>query len=353
MREERSTISASYIMRPESLEAFLAAQRENGASKDALRQRKGFITYLFRWLPEDKELTRERLDLWREDMERKGYTQQTILNYVKGINLYLDYMGWTEIRFNRGKAKDIRNITFGYLTPIEPTDKRHRKDVVWRCKCKCGNIVEIPATRLLTGNTLSCGCMKAENILSASKYIAGTHLSQSLKEDAPRSDNLSGYVGVSPKRDKWRAHITYRGTRYHLGTYSNIEDAIKARARAKELVMEDAQKLLEYYEELHKNDYKPDRSALPKVENEPLIIEGERVIRPTVARSNNTSGYPGVAKAKKKWRASISYQKERYVLGYFQKKEDAIAARMDAEKRLKEDPHAFVAEQGLKKELCV
>ena len=64
--------------------------------------------------------------------------------------------------------------------------------------------------------------------------------------------------------------------------------------------MEDAQKLLEYYEELHKDDYKPDRSVLPKVEIKPLIVEGERVIRSTVARSNNTSGYPGLAKARKK-----------------------------------------------------
>ena len=340
-------------MTQESIDAFLEHQTRNGASKDSLRQRKGFLSYLYQWLPDDKLLTRECLVAWREDMQQKGYTQQTILNYVKGINMYLDYMGWSEIRFNRGKAKDIRDITFGYLTPIEPTEKRHRKDVVWRCKCKCGNIVEMPATRLLTGNTLSCGCMKVENILSASKHIAGTHLFQSLKEDAPRSDNLSGYVGVSPKRDKWFAHITYRGTRYHLGTYSNIEDAIKARARAKELVMEDAQKLLEYFEELHRDDYKPDRAALPKVENEPLIVEKERVIRPTVARSNNTSGYPGVAKAKKKWRASISYQKERYVLGYFEKIEDAIAARMDAEKRINEDPQTFVMEQGRKKEICV
>lgn len=336
-----------------SIDAFLENQKDNGASKDAFRQRRGFVTYLYQWLPEDKELTRERLELWREDMEQRGYTQQTILNYVKGINLYLDYMGCSEIRFNRGKPKDIRGIQFGYLTPIEPTGEKHRKDYVWRCKCKCGNIVEMPATRLLVGNTLSCGCMKAENILSASKLIAGTHLVQSLKEDAPSSDNLSGYVGVSPKRDKWYAHITYRGKRYHLGTYSNIEDAIKARVRAKELVMEDAQKLLEYYEEFHKDDYKPDRSALPKVENEPLIVPGERVIRPTVARSNNTSGYPGVAKARKKWRASISYQGERYVLGYFSEIKDAIAARMDAEKRLNEDPQAFVMEQGRKKELCV
>lgn len=185
-------------MTQESIDAFLEHQTRNGASKDSLRQRKGFVSYLYQWLPDDKLLTRECLAAWREDMQQKGYTQQTILNYVKGINMYLDYMGWSEIRFNRGKAKDIRDITFGYLTPIEPTEKRHRKDVVWRCKCKCGNIVEMPATRLLTGNTLSCGCMKVENILSASKHIAGTHLFQSLKEDAPRSDNLSGYVGVSP-----------------------------------------------------------------------------------------------------------------------------------------------------------
>lgn len=337
----------------ENIETFMDAQKESGVSKDIFRQRRGFIYGLYQWLPEDKNLTKERLALWREDMRRKGYTQQTILNYVKGINLFLDYMGWSEIRFNRGRAKDIRNIPFGYLTPIEPTDKRNRKDVVWRCECKCGNIVELPATRLLVGNTLSCGCMKAESILTASKHIAGTHLVQSLKEDAASTDNISGHIGVSPKRDKWSAYITYRGQRYSLGVYSNIEDAIKARARAKELVMEDAQKLLEFFEELHNDDRRPDRAVLPKVENEPLILQGEQSIHPTVTRSNNTSGYPGVAKTKKKWRASISYQKERYSLGSFQKKEDAIAARMDAEKRLNEDPQAFVMEQGRKKEICV
>ena len=340
-------------MTQQSIDAFLENQIENGASKDTLRQRRGFVAYLYQWLPESKELSRECLQLWREDMERKGYTQQTILNYVKGINLYLDYMGWAEIRFNKGRAKDIRNLPFGYLKPIEPTNKKDRKDIVWRCKCKCGNIVELPATRLLVGNTLSCGCMKADNLRSASKNIAGTSLVMSLKEDEKKTDTLSGYTGVSPKRDKWYAHITYRGKRYNLGTYSNIEDAVKARARAKELVMEDAQQLLVLFEELHKDDFKPSQAVLPKVENEPLIVGGERVVRPKVTRSNNTSGYPGVTKDKKKWKASISYQKERYVLGYFQNKEDAIAARMDAEKRLNEDPQAFLMEQGRLKELCV
>lgn len=329
-------------MTQESIDAFLITQKQNGTSKEALRRNKGFVSCLCQWLPEDKILTRERLELWREDMRQRGYTQQTVQNYVKGINLYLDYMGWSEIRFNRGRAKDIRNLTFGYLTPIEPTKLRDRKDIVWRCKCKCGKLVELPATRLLMGNTLSCGCMRVENIRTVSKNIGGTHLVMSLKEDERKPDTRSGYTGVSPKRDKWCAYITYRGKRYHLGTYSNIEDAVKARARAKEHVMEDAQKLLADFEALHKDDYRPDREALPKA-NPAAANTKEKVSFLTVARNNNTSGYPGVSRKRDKWIAYISYKGKKHILGTFAEKGAAIAARKKAEKQLTEDPQAFAA----------
>ena len=323
-------------MTQENIAAFLEAQKDNGASKDVIRQRKGFLNYLYGWLPEDKLLTKERLNAWREDMQQKGYTRQTIQNYVKGINLYLDFMGWSDIRFNRGRAKDIQGLTFGYLTPMEPTEKRHRKDIVWLCRCKCGNIVELPATRLITGNTLSCGCMKAEKMDLVAKNIAGTSLAVSLKEDRRKPDTLSGYTGVSPKRDKWCAHITYRGKRYHLGTYSNLEDAVKARARAKELVMEDALQLLEVFEAMHKDDHGPDRENLPKVDH--LAQEKETgKSRYSSVRSDNSSGYPGVSKCRNKWRAYISHKGKRIILGYFAEKADAINARKQAEKQIMEE----------------
>ena len=337
-------------MTQESIDAFLTAQKESGASKDVLRQRRGFVTFLYDWLPEDKELSKERLDFWREDMGQKGYTQQTISNYVKGINRYLDYMGWSVIRFNRGRGKDISHLTFGYLTPIEPTDGRDRKDIVWRCRCKCGRMVELPATRLLMGNTLSCGCMKTENILSVSKNIAGTHLVLSLKEDVEKPDTRSGYTGVAPKGDSWYAYITYQGKRYYLGTYSRLEDAVKARARAKELVMEDAQRLLPEYEAIHRDDYRPDRDSLPKVGYLSMRDEKEKTPFRSAVRSDNTSGCPGVKWGRSSWIAYISYAGKRYVLGYFSKKEDAIAARRNAERKLTEDPQVFIAEQNLKKE---
>ena len=348
MPEAKPATVSSYILSPESIADFLEFQQQNGVSGKLLRQRKGFVTGLYDWLPEDKMLSGERLRLWRTFLEQKGYTQQTILSYVKGINLYLDFMGWSEIRFNRGRAKDIRNITFGYLTAMEPTGEKHRRDIVWRCQCKCGNLMELPAARLLSGNTLSCGCMKADNIRTASKTIAGTQLVQSLKEDAARVDTRSGYPGVAPRGSKWYAHITYRGKRYNLGTYSNIEDAVKARARAKELVMEDAQQLLELFETLHCNDRKPDRAALPKVQPAALPDTKKKTPFLTVTRNNNKSGYPGVCVKRNKWKAYISYQGEKFSLGYFEEKEAAIAARRMAEHRLMEDPESFVSSQKAK-----
>jgi len=338
------------LMTQESIDAFLQTQKENGASKDTLRQRKGFVTFLYRWLPKDKKLSKERLNLWRQDMQNNGYAKQTVLNYVKGINLYLDYMGWSDIRFQRGRAKDIQNLQFGYLTPIEPTGKNCRKDRIWRCACKCGKIVELPATRLLTGNTLSCGCMKAENILIDSKCIGGTQLVSSLKEDMKKTDTLSGYTGVAPKGHKWYAYITYRGKRYYLGTYPKKEDAIKARAKAKELVMEDARKLLEEFEAIHKNDRRPNRETLSKVIPQGSPDEYKKPKVPVITRTDNTSGHPGVFRKRDRWAARITYQKVTYQLGCFQSIDEAIAARKKAEQQLQKAPLSFVAEQKTEKE---
>jgi len=35
---------------------------------------------------------------------------------------------------------------------------------IWRCKCECGNEVELPLCALKTGNTKSCGCLHTERI---------------------------------------------------------------------------------------------------------------------------------------------------------------------------------------------
>ena len=335
--------TCSHQMTPDTMTAFIESEIENGASENTLRRLKATVKMVYEFLPEDKLLTRERLLEWRADLNERGYAYQTIQNYVKWINIYLDYVGLSEIRFNRGKGKDISGMEFGYLTAIEPTDKRNRKDVVWLCRCRCGTMVEMPATRLIGNNTLSCGCILKETIKRANKYFGGTSLEQSLKEKVVSTRSTSGYVGVTKKRDKWQAYIVYKRQYINLGVYSKLEDAIKARARGKEAVMEDAAELLKIYKAIHENDEAlPNKATSPRRDfsYEPRVINNQ----PTTAakRVDNTSGYTGVAFRKSKWEARICYNKLRYILGRFETQEEAIKARHDAEQLLKADPNAFV-----------
>ena len=69
-----------------------------------------------------------------------------------------------EVNSEKGKkvgilnSKDITGNTYGYLTALRPTQERRRTNVVWECRCKCGNIVKVSCTYLVQGKTTSCGC---------------------------------------------------------------------------------------------------------------------------------------------------------------------------------------------------
>lgn len=329
-------------MTPELMAAFIESEINKGASENTIRRLKATVKMVYEFLPEDKLLTRERLLEWRTDLNEKGYAYQTIQNFVKWINIYLDYAGLSEMRFNRGKGKDISGMEFGYITAIEPTEKRHRKDVVWRCRCRCGTELELPATRLILNNTLSCGCIQKEFIRRANKYFGGTSLEKSLKDPVTSTRSMSGYVGVTRKRDKWQAYITYKRQHISLGVYEKLEDAVKARARGKEAVMADAAELLKIYEEIHEND-----EALPNKATEPKrdFSYAQKVVndQPTTAarRVDNKSGYTGITFRKNKWESRICYNKRRYMLGRFDTLDEAISERTKAEEFLKRDPNAF------------
>ena len=59
------------------------------------------------------------------------------------------------------KALDLTGQRFGWLTAVEPTEKRMFSNVIWKCKCDCGNISYVAAHNLRSGGTQSCGCSKS------------------------------------------------------------------------------------------------------------------------------------------------------------------------------------------------
>lgn len=48
---------------------------------------------------------------------------------------------------------------FGKLVVLERNGTNTLKKVLWRCRCDCGNTLDVVAGSLVTGNTTSCGCI--------------------------------------------------------------------------------------------------------------------------------------------------------------------------------------------------
>lgn len=70
----------------------------------------------------------------------------------------------------KGRAKNIENQTFGKLTALKPTSERDcNGNVFWECKCDCGKIVSVAASKLISGNTQSCGCQRIEKLIAQNK----------------------------------------------------------------------------------------------------------------------------------------------------------------------------------------
>lgn len=76
----------------------------------------------------------------------------------------------SEISVNpRYRHKDLVGQKFGMLTVISFDEIRYLSDLkktskphlYWNCKCECGRIKNIEGGHLISGHTISCGCVKS------------------------------------------------------------------------------------------------------------------------------------------------------------------------------------------------
>ena len=105
----------------------------------------------------------------------------------------------------------------------------------------------------MAGNTLSCGCLKKERFQRANRYIDHTNLRQALKERVENPESASGYVGVAFTRGRWLASISHKGTRYRLGSYKTLEEAVAARKLAEDALMTNPEGFAEWYRNTRTN----------------------------------------------------------------------------------------------------
>lgn len=67
------------------------------------------------------------------------------------------------------KMIDIAGLKFGRLTVIRHVGF-HERMATWLCVCDCGNEHVAPGVRIRSGNTKSCGCLRADHMRDLPKH---------------------------------------------------------------------------------------------------------------------------------------------------------------------------------------
>lgn len=177
----------------------------------------------------------------------------------------------TSYRLRRGEAKscgctvvrskndpvDISGKKFERLTALYPTGESDRRNSrIWRCRCDCGNEVEISCSDLAYGNYKSCGCLKKEHDMmlpSLAARIDGVSIDL-LRKDSLWVTNTSGATGVYKKRNKYTTRIVFQKKQYNLGCYDSFEEACKVRKAALDTLRETILPFYDAWLERAKND---------------------------------------------------------------------------------------------------
>jgi hypothetical protein len=73
------------------------------------------------------------------------------------------------------QAKDITGQRFGRLIALGPVGRNRHGNLLWICRCDCGNETTVSAITLRAEHTRSCGCLSSDTT-SQRNYIHGkTH----------------------------------------------------------------------------------------------------------------------------------------------------------------------------------
>ena len=74
-----------------------------------------------------------------------------------------------------GKIKDKVGDVYERLTVVSKSHIDKNKKTIWNCLCICGNTCKVSGSNLVTGHTLSCGCLQKERTIEGSTTHGGRY----------------------------------------------------------------------------------------------------------------------------------------------------------------------------------
>ncbi|HJC67268.1 MAG TPA: hypothetical protein H9931_11230 [Candidatus Enterocloster excrementigallinarum] len=200
--------------------------------------------------------------------------------------------------------EDLTGKTFGRLTAIRPVRKEGNRKKFWLCSCSCGAEKIVEQSHLKSGHTQSCGCYRREAPRKRQQDLTGRRCGKLLVlEPAAEED---GSVR------KWEC-LCDCGKRVICSGEGLLSGKTKSCGCLPAQVRRENVKKALHFE---------DGTCIERIASRRNC-------------ANNTTGRRGVyRKRNNRWRAAIGFQGKVYYLGTFDRYEDAVKAREEAEQKL-------------------
>ena len=151
-----------------------------------------------------------------------------------------------------GRKKDITGKRYGKLVALYPLGKTDSSgSLLWRCRCDCGNEVDVSVASLNKENKKSCGCLKKEyqRLVHDRLHLVDGTCIEWLDSRKSRSDNTSGFRGVFRKKNgKYNVSIGFKKRIFYIGTFEEYPDAVEARLRAEKMIHDGFIEAHEYWQ---------------------------------------------------------------------------------------------------------
>lgn len=187
---------------------------------------------------------------------------------------------------------------------------------VVQCSCEQHTIKEVREDHLLDGTSTSCGCLQKENMSKAKKKY--------------NTYDLSGEYGIG-----WTTN-TNQEFYFDINRYDDIKNICWYQESAGYVVGRDTKsnRIVKMHVYLgYKYHDHINRNKLDNRSDNLRPCEQQENCRNGSLRKTNTSGVTGVnwSKSHNAWIARVYINYKEICLGYFDNKEDAIKARLQAE----------------------
>lgn len=224
-------------------------------------------------------------------------------------------------RFN-----DLTGKKFSRLTVIKRVEdavtEKGNKFAQWLCSCDCGNNVVVYGSALTRKKrpTLSCGCLQKDKVsgITPNKYEF-------------TDEYVIGYTSNTNKPFIFDINDFEKVSKYHW--YEETNGYIRSSGKRKEDKIFLHRLIMDFpdgvgIDHINHNTFDNRKSNL-------RIATTSQNAMNRIRGSNNTSGATGVVwlKNEKKWKAEIKVNDKTIYLGAYEKFDDAVKTRKDAENK--------------------